>query len=42
MVEEEALKLTKVKGFQETISTSDINERMKIETELLNEYKRLR
>ncbi|CDW89407.1 UNKNOWN [Stylonychia lemnae] len=42
MMEEETLKMTKVKGFQETINTSNINERMKMETELLNEYKRLR
>ena len=43
MMEEEALKLTKVKGFKETLSgISSLDERMKMETELLQEFKRLR
>eukprot|EP00347_Sterkiella_histriomuscorum_P020017 403339420 len=42
MMEEEALKLTKVKGFKDTINTTNLTERMQMETELLNEYKRLR
>ena len=42
IMEEEAVKLTKVKGFQETFSTKNLGERMKMESELLIEYKNLR
>ena len=42
MMEDEAKKFTKIKGFLETFSVSDVTEKMKMETELLNEYKALR
>ena len=42
LMEEEASKLTKIKGFIESFKSNDIGERIMMESELLNEYKALR
>ena len=42
LMQEEASKLTKIKGFIEAFKSNDMEERIIMETELLHEYKALR